>query len=94
MSDYVASTALADERELKDRVERGWVPFAVTQPPGSGVSPRIWLRRGARVDRDIPAASNRVVDRECATCGGDRFVPRSDPLYADAYERCPECNAT
>ena len=43
---------------------------------------------------------------ECATCGGDRFVPvevtvdgipavwdGSDGGYTEAYMRCPTCNA-
>ena len=40
-------------------------------------------------------ATNRSVERKCAHCGGDRFVPvTSGPgLYEETYAPCKVCNA-
>ena len=52
-----------------------------------------WVPTGAK--SRAPALTNQSVDRKCAHCGGDRFVPVTEGpgLYEETYAPCVHCNA-
>ena len=78
--------ALAAVAEAQRRGIEHVISYALTLFDDPSWSPK---------DSRKPRLTNLSVDRKCAHCGGDRFVPvTSGPgLYEETYAPCKVCNA-